>query len=419
MALFGRTGLRWRAALPVAGWASAVLLGCAESPRSHGPAVGVILDYTGTEASGFNEEQAFLLAAELMDGARAGGAPFRLVFKDAHNDPERARRAAREMVEEGVDVVIGPTTDQLVPVIKEVLDETDIVLVSPNPTIGGLETDARPWFRMSPGNLTGSTTPELIGEHMAAELVDRDLRRALIVRDDDVYNVELTSGFKTALAGRGGEVVAELSAPGSSSQQLVSALSQQGVDAVLVALQTLPAARLIADTYSSTPVRPKWLLTPRLKSEVLLLNTPIGALEGAFGVARRIHGRSSRCDARLAESCFTSAFQDAWGGEPFENAYFMYDAAAVTLIAADRVWHENGGSIDRAQLAAAIFATADRGGVLLSWNDFPSAVQAARTGAGVQYSGVTGAIVFTPSGVRVGGETVAFEVTDNVFVDLD
>lgn len=419
MALFGWTGMRWQAAFPVAGWVSAVLLGCAESPKNYGPAVGVILDYTGTEASGFNEEQAFLLAAELMDQARAGDPPFRLVFKDAHNDPERARRAAWEMVEEDVDVVLGPTTDLLVPVIKEVLDGTDVVLVSPNPTIGGLETDDRPWFRMSPGNLTGSTTPELIGEHMAAEFVNRDLRRALIVSDDDVYNVELTRGFKTALAGRGGEVVAELSAPGSSSQQLVSALGRQDVDAVVVAVQTLPAARLIADTYASTPVRPKWLLTPRLKSEVLLLNTPFGALDGAFGVARRIHGRSSGCDARLPDGCFTSAFREAWGGEPFENAYFMYDAAAVTLIAADRVWRENGGSIDRAQLAAAIFATADRGGVLLSWNDFPSAVQAARTGAGVQYSGVTGAIVFTSSGVRVGGETVAFEVTDSVFVDVN
>jgi ABC-type branched-subunit amino acid transport system substrate-binding protein len=405
--------------LAVAGSLSSALLGCAESSKSYGPALGVILDYTGTEASGFNEEQAFLLAAELMDGARAGDPPFRLVFRDAHNSPERARRAAREMVEEEVDVVIGPSTDLLVPVVKEVLDGTDIVLVSPNPTIGGLEDAARPWFRMSPGNLTGSTTPELIGEHMAAELANRGLRRALIVSDDDVYDVDLTRGFKAALAGRGGEVVAELSAADSQSQDLVSALSQQEVDAVVVAVQLLPAARLIADAYSSTPARPTWLLTPPLKSEVLIQNTPFGALEGAFGVSRRIHGRSSGCEGPLEERCFTNAFRETWGGEPFENAYFMYDAAAVALIAADRVWRENAGSIDRAQLGQAIFATADRGGVQIGWNDFPSAVEAARTGAGIQYFGVTGAIVFTPSGVRVGGETVAFEVTDNVFVDVN
>lgn len=380
--------------------------------------MGVILDYTGTEASGFNEEQAFLLAAELMEGARAGEPPFRLVFKDAHHSPELARRAALEMIEEEVDVVLGPSTDLLVPVIKEALDGTDIVLVSPNPTIGGLEDEARPWFRMSPGNLTGSTTPELIGEHMAAELVNRGLRRALIVSDQDVYDVDLTRGFKAALAGRGGEVVAELSED-SPSQDLVSALSQQDVDAVVVALQLLPAARLIADAYTSTLARPKWLLTPPLKSEVLLLNTPFGALEGAFGVSRRISGRSSGCDAPSPDHCFTKAFRKTWGGEPFENAYFMYDAAAVALIAADRVWRENAGSMDRAQLGKAIFATADRGGVLIGWNDFASAVEAARSGAGIQYSGVTGAIVFTPSGVRVGGETVAFEVTDNAFVDVN
>lgn len=379
--------------------------------------MGVILDYTGSEASGFNEEQAFLLAAELMDRARADEPPFRLVFKDAHNSPERARRAAQEMIEEDVDVVIGPATDVLVPVIKEVLEGTDIVLVSANPTIGELESDSQPWFRMSPGNLTGSTTPELIGEHMAAEFVHRGLRRALIVSDADVYNVDLARGFKTALAGRGGEVVAELSAEQAQSQKLIAALSQQQADAVVAAVQLLPAARLIADAYTSTPARPRWLLTPRLKSEVLLLNTPLGALEGAFGVSRRIPARSASCTSALPEGCFTSAFRKAWGGEPFENAYFMYDAAAVTFIAADRVWRANGGSMDRAQLAQAIFATAARGGVLIGWNDFSGAVEAARAGAGVQYSGLTGAIVFTPSGVRVGGETVPFEVSDGVFVD--
>jgi len=30
----------------------------------------------------------------------------------------------------------------------------------------------------------------------------------------------------------------------------------------------------------STPTKPKWLLTPRLKSDVLIANTPLGALEG-------------------------------------------------------------------------------------------------------------------------------------------
>jgi ABC-type branched-subunit amino acid transport system substrate-binding protein len=394
------------------------LLGCSETSRNYGPSVGVILDYTGTEANGFNEEQAFLLAADYMNGARSGDAPFRLLFKDARDNPDDARSAAQELVRDGVDIVIGPSTDRLVPTVKEVLDGTDVVLVSPNPTIGGLGTDERPWFRMSPGNLTGSTTPALIGEHMAAEFVNRGHRRALIVSDDDVYDVDLTQGFRSALVGRGGEVVQELSANDSQSQALAGALNQDSVDAVVVAAHLLPAAHLIAEAYLGAHTPPKWLLTPRLKSEVLSANTPFGSLDGAFGVSLRIRGRVSGCNAEFSEECFADAFERAWGGEPFENTYFMYDAAAIAFIAADRVWRENAGSIDRAQLREAIFATAERGGVLVGWNGLPRAVEAFRAGGNVQYSGVTGAIVFTPSGVRVGGETVVFEVNDDVFVDM-
>jgi ABC-type branched-subunit amino acid transport system substrate-binding protein len=340
------------------------------------------------------------------------------VFKDTRDNPDDARRAASELAEAGVDVVIGPSTDRLVPMVKEVLDETDVVLVSPNPTIGGTEADERPWFRLSPGNLTGSTTPALLGEHMAAEFASRGNRRALIVRDDDVYDVDLTSGFKAALASRGGELVRELSGAAAQSDQLLAALKASPVDAVVLALHLLPAAHLIADASVSAASRPTWLLTPRLKSDVLIANTPLGALEGAFGVSLRIPGRAAACEAGLPDACFTAAFQRAWGAEPFENAYFMYDAAAVALLASDKVWRDNAGVVARSRLWDAIFATAGRGGVRVGWNDFPLAVESARAGGQVQYSGVTGAIVFTQSGVRVGGETVVFEVNDNAFVDV-
>jgi ABC-type branched-subunit amino acid transport system substrate-binding protein len=189
------------------------------------------------------------------------------------------------------------------------------------------------------------------------------------------------------------------------------------VDAVVLALHLLPAAHLIADAYVSTATEPTWLLTPPLKSDVLIANTPLGALEGAFGVSLRIPGRAATCGAASAEACFRQAFQRAWGAEPFENAYFMYDAAAVALLASDKVWRDNAGVMARSRLRDAIFATAGRGGVRVGWNDFPLAVESARAGGQVQYSGVTGAIVFTQSGVRVGGETVVFEVNDNAFVD--
>ena len=419
-------GASWGGVIPRAfAWASALgllfgLAGCAsESPPEYSASVGVLLDYTGTEASGFNEEHAFLLASHLMTDARKGELPLRVIYRDARDNEEDARSAALELAAEGVDVVIGPSTDRLAPIVGEVLEDTDVVLVSPNATIGELGTLEQPWFRMSPGNLTGSTTPALIGEHMARECVNRGAWRVLIATDDDVYDIELANGFKHALAARGAETVAELSAERTQSQKVVDALNHADVDAVVLAMGIVPAARLIADVYSSTRVAPQWMLTPRLKSDALLLNTPQGALDGAFGVSLRISSRVAGCSGASADDCFGKAMQEAWGEEAFENTHFMYDAAAVVMIAIDRVLRENAGTVDRSHLNQAIFATAERGGVLIDWNDFPLAVERASAGGSVQYSGVTGPIVFTKSGSRVGGNTIVFEVEGHAFVDLD
>lgn len=395
-------------------------LGCSSASETECSAsVGVLLDYTGTEASGFNEERAFLLASHLMADARKDDLPFRVIYRDARDNPEDARSAALDLVAEGVDVVIGPSTDRLAPIVGEALDGTDVVLVSPNPTIGDVGTVEQPWFRMSPGNLTGSTTPALLGEHMAREFMNRGDTRVLVALDEDVYDVELATGFKRALSTRGGEVVAELSAHGGQSRQIVDALNNDEADAVVVAMGIAPAARLITDVYSSTRETPQWMLTPRLKSDALLVNTPPGALEGAFGISLRIPSRVTGCDEASAQHCFGKAMQEAWGEEAFENTHFMYDAAALVLIAIDKVLRENDGTLDRADLTQAIFATAERGGVLIDWNDFPLAVERARVGGDVQYSGVTGPIVFTESGSRVGGNTIVFEVKNHAFVDLN
>src|SRR6187549_2461690 len=179
-------------ALPLAGALGTLLglTGCSPAPEEeYSASVGVLLDYTGTEASGFNEERAFLMASHLMADARKGELPFRVVYRDARDNPEDARSAALELAAEGVDVVIGPSTDRLAPIVGEVLDEAEIVLVSPNPTIGDIGTAEAPWFRMSPGNVTGSTTPSLLGEHMAREFVSRGAQRVLIATDEDVYDV--------------------------------------------------------------------------------------------------------------------------------------------------------------------------------------------------------------------------------------
>ncbi len=380
------------------------------SPESEAIRVGVILDYTGdASATGFNLERAGLLAARSVRAARPGETEIQCVFGDSQGDPERAAEVAREFVAQGVVAVIGPAGDELVSAAATPLEEAGVPLISPIATNGDADAvEPMPWFRLAPSH-------ELLSENLAKAVYERGISRVGIVRAPDVYHERLASVFSAEFIDLGGEVALDVplgpTDPLTDAVQAIEVARDQGVSGFVVALNALPAARLITEVAIAQDTVPQWFLTPRVKSDVFIINTPASAIEGAIGISPNVF---------LVDSpAFIQAYGDAWTNDvPFEDSYFMYDATALLLLSIDRALRMNG-TVDRGSLEAALFDTAATGGVQVEWNGLADAIQWNSVGRGIQYTGVTGPLLFAPNGQRRSGKTTVWTIRERAIVNLE
>lgn len=384
-----------------------------------GISIGVLLDYTGNAAAnGFNSERGVLLAQRFISSHREGEAPFKMLFRDARGSEETARQATQELIDEGVAAVIGPTGDELLHVVVPMLAEAEVLLFSPVATSTTGVNVAAPWFRMSPGNVDGSSSGRLIGENLAKELIQMNAKRVGIIREGGAYHGDVVNGFVEKFISLGGEVPHQF-VVGQVSHSTIArdpALNDASIDGFLLALDIPSASQLVTEVTAQVTKVPQWYLTPRLKSQVFLLNTPSGALEGAMGLSPRISYRNQVCEESLPDDCFVQQFSDVWNDEPLDDTYFMYDAAALLLVAMDRTLRQDG-ELSMASLTSAIFDISAQGGVQFGWNSFATAIEQNASGGALQYAGLTGPILFSAGGARRGGNTIVWRVENGRIVD--
>jgi branched-chain amino acid transport system substrate-binding protein len=374
--------------------------------------VGVLLPYTGGSSSiGFNEERGALLVEQVLND-RAGGVAdqrIELVFRDDASDPVRAAEATRALLDEGVVAIIGPGGDDAMPGVAEALAGTDVPLVSPLATIVP-EIGAPPggWFRLSP-------TAQVQGENLANLVAGEAIDRVVIIRESDPFHAEFASWFESRFVRRGGTIAANVEvSPGASLADATSAIQEgyaQGVSAVVLLLDALPAARVIGESAPLLAATPRWFLSSRAKSDIFLWNTQPEVVEGATGVAPDVFLANEEAYAE-----FDASFGRAWDGEsPFEATCYVYDAAALALLALDRALRIEGG-LSGGQLAASIRDVADFNGVSVGWNELPEAVEWNRMQTQLRYSGVTGPINFDEGDQRRSIPTRVWTIENNTIV---
>ncbi len=392
----------------------ALALGCT-SAASSGPHVtlGVLLPYTG-EASALsaNLEKGSLLAVEEMN--RAGGVnglPVEIVFGNTFSDSERAVDEARELVARGAVAVIGPGGDEGAEPVFHALQESGVPLLSPLASAEGraLGTDSAPWFRMSP-------TTTVLGQNLAKVVNAEGVRRVAAVVADDVYHAELGAAFAAQFSPRYGtvellETVNEQAVHFEALSATLAAQLDAGVEGVMLALQPRVAARLATELQVRRGSRPppRWFLTPRLKTDLLLINASPGVFDGAVGIAPEVF--------RDARAEFEQRFEEESGDKPFDPTFYVYDSTAVALLAMDRALA--GGDTLPEGIPAAIRQVASFGGVLLNWDDFTQARVTNRARGELQFSGLTGPVLLNTDGSRQIGTTSLWGVRDEAIVERE
>ena len=108
---------------------------------------------------------------------------------------------------------------------------------------------------------------------------------------------------------------------------------------------------------------------------------------------------------------FPDAFSARWQGDrPLEGAYFYHDALGLLALALEKTIPAADGSIDVAQLQAAIQDAAAPPGEGVAWNEIERGLERTRSGNDIYYSGLTGPMLLDTCGSRLLGATSTWQV---------
>jgi branched-chain amino acid transport system substrate-binding protein len=144
---------------------SALLAGCGGKPL-----VGVVIPSTG-EAGTYGESIESGIRLALSDSRDKGVLPagFDVVWADTGSQPQRAVNEIKKMARErGINLVIGGATSAEAQAILPILDDTEVVCLSPSASTPGLSQQSKLFFRIYPSDeLEGHTAAKFLFERLA------------------------------------------------------------------------------------------------------------------------------------------------------------------------------------------------------------------------------------------------------------
>ncbi len=400
-------GLLTRAAVCVA---LASLPGCATEPPDDSGAltIGLLLPFTGSEsATASNFERAVLYARDRINaGGGVKGRRLRVISADTHSDARRSVASVKQLIAEGALVVLGPESAEIAAEIKPILDDGNVVLLSP---LVGAADDAKvdcahPWFRLAP-------SARALGEALAKEMDAMKVDRVGVLHAEDAYDTALEDAVIQRFVSLGGQVTfeASLDPNAQSYASIVGRAVDAHADTIVLASSPRSAALAVNELAASNDERPRLFLSPLLKTDLLVQNVAPETLEGALGVAPKIHDTSE---------AFPAAFGDRWlGDRPLEGAYFYYDAMVLLAFGLEKSTLVQG-KLDPAQLESAIRAEAGPPGDSLGWNEVESGLGRLRDQDEIYYSGLTGPMLLTECGARRLGTSSTWSVHAGAIGDV-
>jgi len=383
--------------------------GCssADETEKGGIVVGLLLPFTGSaSATASNLERATLFAADRINaGGGIDGTKVRVVSRDTHSEVTRGLAAARELADAGAVAVIGPESAEIAEQMRPLMAEKQVLFLSP--LVGAAAEPSRtcdtPWFRLAP-------SAKSLGEALAKQARGQEVERVAVLYSTAPYDRALGGAAAKRFATLRGEVALELELDpeAQSYAQVISAAIRAGVTDVILAASPRAGAILVNEFDALSAKKPRWFLSPLLKTDLLVQNVAPQALDGAFGVAPKIyeHGEA-----------FPRAFSQRWqGDEPLEGAYFYYDAMALLALALAKATTSEDTMAD---LSGAMLDAAGPPGEGVKWDALESGLEQVVRGRDLYYTGLTGPLSLQTCGSRSTGITSDWTVQQGRIVDLD
>jgi ABC-type branched-subunit amino acid transport system substrate-binding protein len=364
-----------------------LLAACRESQPGDAISVGLLLSYSGSlAANSINSERAFLMA---LDAANAGGGvgarPVVIVARDTGSDPSKVLAPARELVDSGAMLFVGPDTPDLAVPLKTLLGDQTVIL--PSFTTSSNFSKPLTWFVM------GASFTRVACE-LAAQIAADGRIEPLVIADPNGYNsllaFELTKTFAIPW------IFLPTGEP--STEVTVQTILSAEADAYVLAALPPSASSLVYALAAVGALQDprRFYLSPTLHTPALLETIPRGMLEGARGVAS---------GTRQGVGEFQARFMERWQDAPLDDAYTFYDAGALAVLAMQRALAVEGTIPTGTGLAPHIVAVTAPGGIEVGWDQIGEGLGHLRQSQEIRYKALSGELAFDSTGQTAAATT--------------
>jgi ABC-type branched-subunit amino acid transport system substrate-binding protein len=369
-----------------------VAVGCAPAGNPKPPnaiVIGALLPFTGADAaSGIDIERGILLAVDRINAAGGiEGRPLYTAFADTHSAEATGIEEADKLIaEKGISLLLGPDEEGLAVDLEPLLAQADILQIS-----AGM---APPLVVASPNEVRVSLASTEVGWVLAQRIVGTDKHRSVaVLYENNVESNGLVAALMSRVTGCLGSIAVSVPfEPGKATYLLeVQQIQASGADAIVLVAEPTDGATIARNWVSSGDASSgeafQWYLSPRLRSDVLLRNSPNALFNGAIGISP---------DVSDGAGAFAADFAQAWDGDvPLTQSYYYYDATMLAALgmqaAVARNGHQYPPSFAEARAAILDVSRATTFFNTAYWYDTAAALALARSGAVFIYSAVSGA----------------------------
>lgn len=200
--------------------------------------IGVVLPLTGrlTDSFGKPIQQGFELALDEINNAQPNGAKFKFIIEDGQSTVEKAVEAFNKLIhEEGVSVILGPSTSSQAEAVFPIAQENQVVAISPTSAATGLSAIGDFVFRVA------LTTDVLTPSGIEATQTKLGYQQAATIYDEtDFFSTDADAAVQEILGAKGIEVVTTETFKGGDTDFSEQLTRIQALDPDVVFVSSLP-----------------------------------------------------------------------------------------------------------------------------------------------------------------------------------
>ncbi|MDA3953499.1 MAG: ABC transporter substrate-binding protein [Bacteroidales bacterium] len=345
-----------------------------------------------------------------------------LIYKNSAGNPEEGIKVTNELINDGVDIIIGPTFSSVAIEMAELCIQKDVLMMTysaTSPELSLLNDNDLIW-RTCPSDYTFGT----FSAHYIYNTLQH--RRAAILYRHDTFGTGLSDIVKNTFEELGGNVLNNVSFPGDIvdidsydfSFELNTLLDKE-IDVIYIIAFNSEIAKITNeiynnDLYQDLTIKPNIVLSDGIIPEELIINGNPELLETVIGITSTNEGNPNY-------STYKTNYINRFGFSPATYSEHAYDALYCISYAIQKANSNNPADIT--SVLREISGIEDANDILsseqvvINVNEFDIGKNIINKGESINYEGASGQINFDNNGDPL-PQFVIWGIEDNEFVEI-